>query len=102
MEPRRRDAPAFSRPSPRATSTTAPSARTTTLIEDEDFDDIVNGTDFGLVFGGGLDVRLPVTGMVTLDARYTTGFSDVFDDEVVLDGADVKNRAFQVSLGFGL
>ena len=73
------------------------------LFEDDDFEDALKSTDIGMVVGGGLDVRLPVAGKVTLDGRYTFGLSDVFDDEAFVgDAPDAKNGTFQVSLGFGL
>src|SRR6476620_3709105 len=47
--------------------------------------------DFGLVVGGGLEIRWPQSAMA-LEARYTGGVRSV------LEGADVKNRAFAVVL----
>lgn len=74
------------------------------LFEDDDFEDALKSTDVGMVVGGGLDVRLPVAGKVTLDGRYTVGLTDVFDEEELglAEAPDAKNGTFQVSLGFGL
>jgi hypothetical protein len=47
--------------------------------------------DFGLVAGGGLEVRWPLSAL-SLEARYTTGLRSV------VEGADVRNRAFAVVL----
>lgn len=79
------------------------------LVEDDDFEDFVQGTTVNMVVGGGLDVRFPVAGKVTLDARYAFGLTDVFDEDAFLrdellgdDALDAKSGAFQVTLGFGL
>jgi hypothetical protein len=49
------------------------------------------GFDVGMVVGGGLEVRWPQSALA-LEARYTAGLRSV------LDGADVRNRAFGVAL----
>ncbi len=51
----------------------------------------------GLVLGGGVDVVvLGGSGAIRLDARYTRGLSRVSG------GADVRNRAFSLMLGYAL
>jgi hypothetical protein len=47
--------------------------------------------DFGLVAGGGVEIRWPQSALA-LEARYTTGLRSV------LEGLDVRNRAFGVLL----
>jgi outer membrane protein with beta-barrel domain len=47
--------------------------------------------DLGMVIGGGLEMRFPQSALA-LEARYTVGLRSV------LDGVDVKNRAFGVVL----
>jgi hypothetical protein len=47
--------------------------------------------DFGLVAGGGVEIRWPQSALA-LEARYTAGLRSV------LEGLDVKNRAFGVLL----
>ena len=61
------------------------------------FDLVTSKTDFGLIFGGGLDVAAG-TVMVTLDGRYDVGLSDILDFE---GESGVKNRAWAFFLGVG-
>jgi opacity protein-like surface antigen len=56
----------------------------------------VKSTDFGLVFGGGIDIAAG-RGKIVLDGRYTLGLSTV-DDSPLND--DIKNRAFSVTAGY--
>jgi outer membrane protein W len=70
--------------------------------ESEDIKDGLDGTDFGAVFGGGVDFDLG-QGALVLDARYTLGLSkigkaDPFDSTNA--EADVKNGAFSASVGY--
>ena len=53
-----------------------------------------NSVDFGLAFGGGIDINRALH----LDLRYTLGLVDVFDAP---GDPEVKNGAFQVTLGYG-
>ena len=55
----------------------------------------MKSTDFGLVFGGGVDFGLG-KGYFTIDLRYTLGLTTIsdFEDE------DVKNGAFSLMLGY--
>lgn len=55
-----------------------------------DLEDDVKSTDFGWVFGAGLD-----SGRFTVDARFTLGLSDLDTTE---DSA--KNRTFAVTVGY--
>lgn len=59
---------------------------------EEDLDDDVKGSDFGWVFGGGVNV-----GALSIDARYTLGLSSVTED----DETEVKNGVFSILVGFG-
>jgi hypothetical protein len=49
------------------------------------------GVDLAMVVGGGLEVRWPQSALA-LEARYTAGLRSV------LDGVDVRNRAFGIDL----
>jgi len=51
-------------------------------------------TDYGLVFGGGVDFELGPGGL-TVDARYNLGLTKIYDS-----GIDVKNRVISVMLGY--
>jgi hypothetical protein len=64
------------------------------VSEDQDIDDEVEGFDFGLVIGAGIEA-----GRITLDGRYTWGLSSVntMPEE---DEAKVKNRVFSILVGF--
>ncbi len=63
-----------------------------------DIKDFIKGFDFGLVFGGGLDIDAG-SSIITIDARYTLGLTSIdnsgFDE-------DVKNRVFTVMIGYVL
>jgi hypothetical protein len=62
---------------------------------DEDWEGIA-GTDLGLVFG--LDAAFPASfGDVILDARYTLGTSNVWDNS----DTTMKNKAFLFTVGVG-
>ncbi|UCB52659.1 MAG: PorT family protein [Candidatus Zixiibacteriota bacterium] len=51
-------------------------------------------TDYGLVFGGGVDFELG-QGELTADARYNLGLAKIFDSPM-----DVRNRVISVMLGY--
>ena len=59
---------------------------------DDDCDNDISGTDWGLDFGGGL-----LFSKFFLEARYNLGLKDVSDLE---EGFDSKQRVFMVMLGF--
>ena len=63
-------------------------------FDEIDFDEYVKNTDFGAVFGGGIDFGLPA-GKIVFDARYSLGLTTI--DEVVFD---IKNNAFSFMLGY--
>lgn len=50
--------------------------------------------DIGILFGGGLDIRIG-SGALTADVRYNLGLIDIDESDATL-----KNRAFQVLLGY--
>jgi len=60
--------------------------------EDDCPDDLVKGTDFGLLFGGGLEY-----GRFALTARYLLGLTSLDDTG---SDADIKNRVVTVLAGF--
>ncbi|UCC84659.1 MAG: PorT family protein [Gemmatimonadota bacterium] len=53
-----------------------------------------NTIDVGILFGGGLDIRIG-SGALTVDVRYNLGLIDIGESPATL-----KNRAFQVLLGY--
>ena len=60
-------------------------------VGSEDIKDEVNSTDFGVVFGAGVDFKAGEKGKVSLDGRYTMGISNIAKDS----GNDsVKNGVF--------
>lgn len=64
------------------------------ISSDQDIDDDVEGFDFGVVIGAGLEA-----GHVTLDGRYTWGLSSINADPESQD-VKVKNRVFSILAGF--
>jgi hypothetical protein len=50
--------------------------------------------DIGILFGGGLDIQIG-NGALTADVRYNVGLIDIDESDATL-----KNRAFQVLLGY--
>jgi opacity protein-like surface antigen len=66
------------------------SASETVDIED------VKSTDFGFVFGGGLDIALG-RGKLVFDGRYTLGLTSVDDSPYE---EDIKNKAISVTAGY--
>lgn len=65
--------------------------------ESEDISDEVTGTDFGVVFGGGLEFKAG-RAVLTLDVRYDMGLTDV---EASSDELQVKNKTVSVMIGLG-
>lgn len=63
--------------------------------EEEDLEDL-KSTDFGLVFGGGVDFALG-QGKLTVDARYTLGLATTDDSEEELD---IKNGVISIMVGY--
>jgi hypothetical protein len=63
--------------------------------EEEDLEDL-KSTDFGLVFGAGVDFGLPHSA-ITLDGRYVMGLSTIDDSEAK---ADVKNGVVTFMVGY--
>ncbi len=61
-------------------------------------EEVLKGTDFGLVIGAGADFGLGAPGMgkLTVDIRYSLGLSTISEFE----GDDVKNGAFSLMVGF--
>jgi hypothetical protein len=71
------------------------SAKTEFDGEEEDIED-VKGTDFGIVFGAGLDLAAG-PGSFIIDARYTLGLTTLDDSP---DPGDVKNGVWSFSVGY--
>jgi hypothetical protein len=70
------------------------------VSEDFDISSFVSSIDFGLVFGGGLDIDLSPSNFIVIDARYELGLSD-WTDEPLLDLVTVKNGGIQFMAGIG-
>lgn len=60
----------------------------------------VKGSDFGLVFGLGLDFSIN-GGVFLLDLRYSLGLTNI-SEQAVLVSDELKNRVFSIMLGFGI
>lgn len=57
--------------------------------------------DFGVIFGGGIDFNVLVT-KLTLDARYTLGLTNIYNNEIpteLIGDYTIKNRAWMIMLG---
>ncbi len=65
--------------------------------EEEDIEEL-KSTDFGLVFGGGIDFGLG-RGKLTVDARYTLGLTKVHEPEEG-EEIDIKNGAISIMVGY--
>lgn len=64
---------------------------------DEDFElekDEMNSTEFGLVFGGGLDIN-----KIAIDIRYDLGLTSPFKADEGEDALKVTNSAIQITVG---
>lgn len=57
----------------------------------EDLSDDMEDTEFGLIFGGGLDI-----GKITFDIRYSLGLTTIS----VYEGEEIKNSVISVKVGF--
>jgi len=66
--------------------------------EEEDIEEL-KSTDFGLVFGGGVDFALG-QGKLTIDARYTLGLTKVGEPEEGEEEVDMKNGAISIMVGY--
>lgn len=70
--------------------------------EDEDIKELLKSTDFGLVFGAGLNHELSEDkGFITYEVRYSLGLATVFDLEEVDEQPDVKNMGISIMVGYG-
>lgn len=63
----------------------------------EDIKDGLKDYDIGVVFGGGLDVKVG-PGAITTDIRYNWGVTNIVDDED--DSDSVKNGVFSFMVGY--
>ncbi|MGB2868920.1 MAG: porin family protein [Bacteroidota bacterium] len=72
------------------------------LPAETDIKDQTTNTDFGVVFGAGLDIDL-VALQLTIDARYNLGLTTI-DKNGNSSGtkADIKNRVMSVNVGIAL
>lgn len=65
---------------------------------DESIKSETNSTDYGLVFGGGVDFSL-IAFKLSVDARYCLGMTNI--DKLATGGDSLKNKAFMVMVGIG-
>jgi hypothetical protein len=63
-----------------------------------DFKEAMKGSDLSAVFGAGVD--LP--GGLSAGARYVLGLSDIRDSDFALGNDKVKNKTFQIYVGYKL
>lgn len=68
-------------------------------IIDEDTKDNQESFDFGMVFGGGVDVKVG-TGKLTADVRYVLGLLNV-DDPPIGEAPDIMNSVISFMVGYG-
>jgi hypothetical protein len=66
-------------------------------LDCEEFEAVLKGTDFGLVFGGGLDL-----GRLSLGARYTLGLTNLNDGPSVSSDEEFKSRSLSFLVGYAL
>ncbi|MCK4829574.1 outer membrane beta-barrel protein, partial [bacterium] len=64
--------------------------------EEIDWDAVVKDTDFGAIFGGGIDFGLPA-GKIVFDARYSLGLTTTYEEFFEVD---LKNSVFSFMLGY--
>jgi len=62
-------------------------------IREEDIEN-AQGTEFGMVFGGGLDFILR-TGRIVFDGRYTVGLTTTLEESI-----ETRNRVISIMLGY--
>ena len=74
-------------------------AKVESAVESEEADiEGLKSTDFGLVFGGGIDFALG-QGKLTVDARYTLGLTTTREPEEG-DEIDIKNGVISLMVGY--
>jgi hypothetical protein len=59
-----------------------------------------NSTDFGVLFGGGIDIALG-SGALTFDVLYNLGLGDIAKEDPTDPKVEVTNRNIQVLVGYG-
>lgn len=67
--------------------------------EEEDISEELKSTDFGLVFGGGIDFGLG-RGKLTVDGRYTLGLATTHEPEEGEEEVDMKNGVISIMVGY--
>jgi len=65
---------------------------------EEDFKDELKSTDYGLVFGGGVDFKMAVV-KISVEIRYNLGLANL--DKEPEPGFSVKNRSVMILAGIG-
>jgi hypothetical protein len=69
-------------------------------VDCDEGDVVRKSTDYGLAFGGALDVLSLGSTILTIDARYVLGLQNI-DDSPDVGNVDVKTRGFELTLGAG-
>lgn len=59
-----------------------------------------NSTDFGILFGGGIDIAVG-SGAVTFDVLYNLGLGDIAKEDEIDPVVEVTNRNIQILVGYG-
>lgn len=67
----------------------------------EDFGTTTKSIDFGLVFGAGVDIPAGSV-VVTLDARYDLGLTNIVDEDEDIADLEFKNQAWEFFAGIGI
>jgi hypothetical protein len=69
---------------------------------DNNVQDAVTSTDFGIGVGLGYEIAQAEKGVVSFEVRYVIGLTDVFEESVPRPEVlgDLKNRALQFSIGW--
>lgn len=67
--------------------------------EEYDIKDFFKSTEFSLCLGGGVDVVMGASGVLSLDLRYEFGLANIYD--VGLGDEEFKNNAIMFNAGWG-
>ena len=59
-----------------------------------------NDIDFGIVFGGGVDIIIYGESKAVADFRFTLGIVDIVNDEVEGNDTDIRNASFNFTIGY--
>lgn len=66
-------------------------------VDEMDIKEFLKDTEYSIAFGGGVDVTFQGLGVLTVDARYVIGMSDISD----VGEGELKNKTIMIHAGFG-